>query len=258
MAKAAAAGLFHIYMNIYIPTELSVNKAHPWTWSHVISGHLTALHQDWPLETTIPVKHAFSSSCNKKKKTFSEGKTDLTPRKSRFITGQSSSIALGKHNLQREGSWSAAKTHIWGWDPNSGLSDSRVPALSLPELPPWWSRGSQRCWFSVPQDPFSSFQSFPPLLWEPHFPPASSGRLGPAPPTHARESEATQGCPPGAWAFRALSLPVEWEVRSLTVSNIRASGPHKACPVSMTKNGSVLRRQYRKRMLFCSTKTYAS
>lgn len=57
---------------------------------------------------------------------------------------------MENHNLK------AAKTQIRGWNPNPGLLDSKVLALSSTVLPPRWSQGSGQCVFSVPQDPFSS------------------------------------------------------------------------------------------------------
>ena len=96
--------------------------------------------------------------------------------------------------------------------------------------------------------PFSSSLS-PPLLWEPLLHPlwqgpATTRYSGPGGWSHT-------GLPPGARAFRALSLPVEWEARLLIVSNIRASGPHKARPISRQRRGPVLRGQYKKEHCLC-------
>ena len=107
-------------------------------------------------------------------------------------------------------------------------------------------------WLFHAEGPFPPLS--PPLPWEPLLRPHWRG---PATTRYSCPGEWSHiGLPPGAGAFRALSLPVEREAPLLIVSNIRASGPHKARPVSRQRMGPVLQGQYKKRTLFCFTETY--
>lgn len=169
---------------------------------------------------------------------------------------RSSSIARENRNLPCKGSWCTAETQIQGWNPNPGVSGTRVLASTLLDCAaPGWGQGVGE--LNPQYSRTFSLSPHPPMTLESSFPfPSSQARIGNHQLTSGPvklQSDPSQG----HW----LSEPYHFGMKCFVTnrfSNSRASGPHKACSASVTKDGPRLQGQYKKRRLFQFTKSFDS